>query len=86
MKTYHILQSFTGSQTGTDSQEFIAGTKVPVSDHLATAIAGTGWIELAKDEVQATPAVEARETKIDAPAETKVEEPAEQKKPGKKKR
>lgn len=86
MKTYHILKSFKGSQTGTDSQEFVAGTTVPVSDHLATAIAGTGWIEAATNETPDVPAVGARETKVEAPAETKVEQAAEEKKPGKKKR
>jgi hypothetical protein len=98
MKTYRIIKSFKGSQTGIDLQEFIAGTEANLSADLAKSAIAEGWAEPvtevsgathplpAGDETEALSLAEDRETKVDAPEENKVEAPAEQKKPGKKKR
>lgn len=64
MKTYTILKSFPGSQDGLHTEEFVAGTTVPLSDSLAAIALAEGWVELIAEE-------ETRETKVEAPAETK---------------
>ncbi len=72
-KQYRILKTFKGSQNGLDSHEFVAGEIRPISDHLASAVAGAGYIE----EVTEAKAPAERETKVVTPAETKVVVPAE---------
>lgn len=40
---YHILKDFAGSQDGTVTQYFTAGTQVDLSDYLAAGVVAAGW-------------------------------------------
>ena len=45
MKPHRILKSFTGSQTGHDSDSFVEGTERLLSPSLAKIVVGEGWAE-----------------------------------------
>lgn len=73
MKSYKILKSFPGNQTGYgETVTFLEGHTVPLSDSLAEVALKEGWVELA--DAPATDAA-GRETKVTAPEETKPAKP-----------
>lgn len=88
MKEYLILKDFTGSQTGLDTDEFIAGTTRKLSDSLVQALGGTasGYLKepgKAAKDIAAAPK-ELADAVLDTIAdpesrETKVTGPAETK-------
>lgn len=44
---YEILKDFPGSQDGTHTEQFVAGTKRELSDWLAPLAVSAGWARLA---------------------------------------
>lgn len=77
MKQYLILQSFTGSQNGIDSENFVAGTTRNLSNSLVQALGGTasGYVkeaEVAAAEIAKAPAALADAVK-GAIAETEIQ-------------
>lgn len=56
MKLYDILKDFPGSQDGSTTEHFKAGTRAELSDYLAEIVVREGWARLAKlpaaDEIQ----------------------------------
>ncbi|MBP3955403.1 hypothetical protein J8F10_08930 [Gemmata sp. G18] len=83
MKEYLILKDFTGSQTGIDTDSFIAGTTRKLSDPLATALGGPagGFIkaagEAAAEIAKAPPVLSDAVKKAIADAELQPRELAE---------
>lgn len=71
MKPYLILKTFRGSQTGTDSHEFLEGTTRELSDSLATTVLKEGWVKEAKVEAKSDEPVE-EDKSIDAAPENKA--------------
>lgn len=46
MKLYDILKDFPGSQDGTTTEQFKAGTQAELSDYLAEIVVREGWARL----------------------------------------
>ena len=58
MKLHDILKDFPGSQDGTKTEQFTAGTQAMLSDYLAEIVVREGWARLAQPKVEEQKVVE----------------------------